>query len=40
LRNIHVHEYEKVKPEIMWEIINENVLELKAQLEQILSAEE
>lgn len=40
LRNIHVHEYEKIKPEIMWEIINENVPELKAQLEQILSSEE
>ena len=40
LRNIHAHEYEKIKPNRMWNIITEDIPELKMQLEEILSAEE
>ena len=40
LRNIHVHEYEKVDVDIMWEILTKDIPELKAQLEKILAAEE
>ncbi|MBQ7453917.1 MAG: DUF86 domain-containing protein [Selenomonadaceae bacterium] len=39
LRNLHVHEYEKVKPNKMWEILTEDVPNLKTQLTKILSAE-
>ena len=40
LRNIHAHDYAKINHDKMWAIITENVPELKAQLEEIISAEE
>ena len=40
MRNIFVHEYEKVNFEQVWEELTKDVPELKAQLERILSAEE
>ena len=40
LRNIHAHDYEKVKIDKMWAIITEDVPEFKAQLERILAAED
>ena len=39
LRNIHAHEYETVDLKIMWEILTQNIPELKAQLTEILSQE-
>ena len=39
LRNLHVHEYEKVKPDKMWEIITGDIPALKNWLEQILAKE-
>ncbi len=36
LRNIHVHEYEKVDYELMWEILTKNIPELKQSLQAIL----
>ncbi len=40
LRNVYVHEYEKIDFEIAWSTLTENIPELKRQLEEILSAEE
>ena len=37
LRNIHVHDYESVNFEIMWEILTKDIPTLKAQLEKILA---
>ena len=39
LRNVYVHEYEKVDFEQSWKTLTESVPELKAQLEKILAAE-
>ena len=39
LRNIHVHEYERVDLNYMWKTLTEDIPELKAQLEKILAAE-
>lgn len=39
LRNIHAHDYEKIKADKMWAIISKEIPELQAQLEQILAAE-
>ena len=40
LRNIHAHDYEKIKLDKMWTIITEEIPKLRAQLEQILAAED
>lgn len=40
LRNVYVHEYEKVDLEQAWKTVNESIPELKLQLEKILAAEE
>ena len=40
LRNIHAHEYDNVDCDVMWEILTQNIPELKTQLEEILAAEE
>lgn len=40
VRNVYVHEYEKIDFEKAWETLTQSIQELKAQLEQILSAEE
>ena len=40
LRNIHAHDYGKIKPDKMWAIITEDVPELKRQLEKIILEEE
>lgn len=39
-RNVYVHDYENVDLEKAWENLTENIPELKAQLEQILAAED
>lgn len=39
MRNIYVHEYDKVNSEQVWKDLTEDVPKLKAQLEQILAAE-
>lgn len=39
VRNIYVHEYEKVDFEKAWTTLTQGIPELKAQLEQILAAE-
>ena len=39
LRNIHAHEYESIKYEIMWKTLTQEIPELKAQLTEILSEE-
>ena len=40
LRNLHVHDYESIRFDLMWEIFTKDIPELKAQLEKILAAEE
>ena len=40
LRNVYVHEYEKVDFEQAWLTLTKSIPELKAQMEQILAAEE
>lgn len=40
MRNVFVHEYEEVDFETAWNALTKRIPELKAQLEQILSAEE
>ena len=40
LRNVYVHEYEKVDFEQAWKTLKQSIPELKAQLEEILAAEE
>ena len=39
LRNLHVHDYESIRFDLMWEILTKNIPELKLQLEKILAAE-
>lgn len=39
-RNVYVHDYENVNLNMAWENLTENIPELRAQLEQILAAEE
>ena len=36
LRNIHAHEYEKVDFNYMWQILTEDIPELKKSLQEIL----
>ena len=40
MRNIYVHEYEKINSEQVWKDLTKDIPELKAQLEQILLAED
>ena len=40
VRNIYVHEYEKIDSERIWKILTKNIPELKAQLEKILAEAE
>ena len=40
LRNVYVHEYEKIDFNLAWKTLTENIPELKAQLEQILATED
>lgn len=37
LRNLHAHDYESVDLEIVWEILTEDIPELKERLEKLLS---
>lgn len=37
LRNIHAHDYESVKFEVLWEILTEDIPDLKDKLQKILS---
>lgn len=39
LRNIFAHDYESVKFEVLWEILTEDIPELKEKLEKILAEE-